>query len=208
MQNCVLSHACVKATGHDRLSSSIALHFKILRQGLSLNVNPANSARLVCWANSHDPLCVCPTVRDYGHTVPQPYFVLFIVQWRGGRSRDRIFCHPGHPWTPIFFPPTPMGLEHRHCFQHDYWQIFKVTVCQGWGLLVQWKNTQPALKINCLIPSTDCGIKDYETCSNKRKRLYTKYVHGNKTNISPLVGFFPHHIGLQNLNFSFLPKLF
>lgn len=108
----------------------------------------------------------------------------------GGRSRDRIFCHPGHPWTPIFFPPTPMGLEHRHCFQHDYWQIFKVTVCQGWGLLVQWKNTQPALKINCLIPSTDCGIKDYETCSNKRKRLYTKYVHGNKTNISPLVGFF------------------
>lgn len=90
MQNCVLSHACVKVTGHDGLSSSIALHFKFLRQGLSLNVNPANSARLVCWANSHDPPCVCPTVRDYGHTAPQPYFVLFIVQWRGERGGGEV----------------------------------------------------------------------------------------------------------------------
>lgn len=117
MQNCVLSYACGKVTGHDGLFSSITLHFKILKQGLSLNFNLATSARLACWANPHDPPCICPTVRDYGHTTPQPYFVLFIVQRKGelgGGSWDRIFCHLGYPWTPIFFPPTPMGLEHRN----------------------------------------------------------------------------------------------
>lgn len=85
MQNCVLSHACVKATGHDGLSSSVVLHFKFLRQGLSLKVNPANSARLVCWANPHD----LPHSADYGHTAPQPYFVLFICS-RGGRKGEEV----------------------------------------------------------------------------------------------------------------------
>lgn len=91
--------------------------FKIFETGSLTELQSCQLSEAGLLGKPHDPPCICPTVWDYGHTAPQPYFVLFIVRRRGGqggRSWDRIFCHPGYPWTLTFFPPTPIGLEHRH----------------------------------------------------------------------------------------------
>lgn len=123
------------------------------------------------WLAGQTPMTLLASAPQCGIMDTQPHNpVLFCLLYSGGGTwrEGGSFLSPRLPLNPDLLPSYSHGAGAqacvtRICFQHDYWQIFKVTSVLGLAVVSSVKEhpagTHDKLR---LIPITDCDQRLFQ----------------------------------------------